>query len=287
MIIEPRARRAADGRQAEDGGQEEAGGQEEDGGQEAGGQEAVLSEEESGERDRGAREERIAKQIAKVAARVARELEEEEAARAARDVAGEAEAHRRAVLEHDIPLIAKRVFEAIPNARSMLFVVSQFYADNADDEVHLEHVVSRNERPEWPHRCNRLSPEGEAEVAALRSRMMSDWARKAERAEIRARQLESGDVCPSCSDYDRVLDERLREQLVFAGLSDISIEAFSPYCLEGFSGESERDGFLPFALVTRTDGEPKVALVGTVQRPWALGVDRSQSAKRLGLLGGW
>ena len=46
------------------------------------------------------------------------------------------------------------------------------------------------------------------------------------------------------------------------------------------------EAFPPFAVATRGADGPEITLVGEVQRPWALSVNRNDAAARLGLMGG-
>ncbi|MCB9597252.1 MAG: hypothetical protein H6719_31295 [Sandaracinaceae bacterium] len=216
------------------------------------------------------------------------EHESEALRQASRDVAAESEAYRRRFAAHDLPIIAELLFDFLPNATSVLFGLAQFYADNADDEVHRAQWISKGARPAFPHVCTPVLPEEWDELKALRARGASERGIREANQAIATRQLERGDVCDLCAMNDRLFREaKLWERLEYNGLADEAIEALAPYCKEGCHQDMDpSEAYLPYAIATRGADGPVIQVVGEVQRPWALAANRADAAARLGLMGG-
>lgn len=60
-----------------------------------------------------------------------------------------AELRERCMQERFIPF-AKRVFDALPEANSVVYAVGQFWCDEADDAVHEAMLPSLDRDPKWP-----------------------------------------------------------------------------------------------------------------------------------------
>ncbi len=124
------------------------------------------------------------------------------------------------------PFVMER-FAEHPELRSIMLAVAQYYADNAQDEVHTYLVGSERDVPVWPHGCARWG---------------DDFAL-------------AGESCEKC---DRpVLGWVSRHYLE-------RITAFAPYCLEGSDQEALFwENYLPYCIFRR-DGSFEV--VGTLLR---------------------
>ncbi len=128
---------------------------------------------------------------------------------------------------------AAQLFTKHPQYRSMLFAVSQYWADEADDAVHYDIVVSERELPLWPHRCQ---GEGDSEDVP-------------------------GEGCWNCAsdiEFDGWWDD-----------NGSSIAAFAGYCHElGSQEEPPSYNALPWAVARKTDdGVLEVEIVAWTQRP--------------------
>jgi hypothetical protein len=57
---------------------------------------------------------------------------------------------RQTAVRYYLEPIARLVFEAIPEANSVLLVVAQYWNDESDDATHVDLVVSSERSPKWP-----------------------------------------------------------------------------------------------------------------------------------------
>ena len=146
--------------------------------------------------------------------------------------------------------LATRLLDEQPKLRSVLLSVSQYWNDQADDEVHGWVTASERDQPVWPHEC------GIADDAEL-----DDTA-----GYPLARSLTPGEHCPSCiHDYD---DYHLA---FYGGYSDAMVEAFEAFCPEGAHQEmSDGQGYAPFAIARRAGAGIQIERLGRPQRPCAV-----------------
>lgn len=141
-------------------------------------------------------------------------------------------------------------FEREPRAQSVLFVVGQFWADEADDAVHGELLGCIDPSPSWPA-CARYSnnPIGDADAAEENADAegFADDAFAAQREAWMA-------IDASFPIEARFLDDN-SEMIV----------AFASFCAEGASQEDPYSvAFHPYALFRRDSDE--AAIVGTMTR---------------------
>lgn len=167
-------------------------------------------------------------------------------------------ARRREYLELTLVPHLRVELAAQPGVRSALFLIAQYWNDQADDEVHHKLVFSRRETPRWPHECHDDDYDPSAPAApdapapGGEPRVVEDW-------------------CEWCCTR--------RTRLDFNGLSELLIAAFAPLCHEnGNQNEDNAYNYLPVAVVRRLDRrehaspaalELDLELVGRVARGWA------------------
>jgi len=117
----------------------------------------------------------------------------------------------------------------LPPMRSALVSVAQYWADNANDEVHSTVTVSPHETPAWPHRCGELGDEPD------------------------------DDGCHFCC--------RLDEPRWPYGVTIPALEAFCHE--RGNQNAGDAWNALPFAVARLgADGSVTTELVGRLVRPW-------------------
>jgi uncharacterized protein (TIGR02996 family) len=157
---------------------------------------------------------------------------------------------RQAYLEEDLLPWLRDLFASRPHLRSALFLVSQFWNDQADDEVHASVVFSPRETPRWPHVCPR-DPYGDDADQPIPP---------------------DADTCDACEAQDYV---------PFHGMATSIIEAFQPICHEhGNQSAEPAENYLPCAVIRRGAGDAfEIEHVGRIVRGWAeLHRDRLQIA---------
>lgn len=147
-----------------------------------------------------------------------------------------AEMRRRIVEEDFVPFVAA-AFERGPSLRSAMLLVAQYWADEADDAVHVDVVFSERATPTWPHRCE-FDDEGDAVVAAGAVR----------------------DTCTTCGNIGWMAFDD----------NGAGIAAFQSCCREGASqDQSVAEAYLPYAVARRTAaGHVEVEVVGGPVRGW-------------------
>lgn len=141
-------------------------------------------------------------------------------------------------------IFAAHQFDQLPAARSIMLSVSQFWNDQADDEVHGWITVSERDCPVWPHECGESYGEGDAIIQPV----------------VR------GETCQSCiDDYDKY------DFPFGGGYGDATVEAFEAFCPEhAHQGMDNSEGYAPFAIARRTAGGVAIEQVGRPQRPAAV-----------------
>lgn len=159
-------------------------------------------------------------------------------------------ARRKKAIENDLLPYVESIFKKRPELKSALFLVAQYWADEANDAVHARVVFSKRETPLWPHPC----------------RWNDDKKKKDE---------EVTEVCSMCatgrSDFGWMPFDDNGEGIV----------AFQSCCREDASQESEEnEAYLPYAIVRRTSApsttktkskkapELSVEIVGGPIRAW-------------------
>lgn len=143
---------------------------------------------------------------------------------------------------HALPL-ARQVFEADPEASSLVIAVAQYWCDEADDAVHIEAVPCTSANPTWPQ-CLDDSPFIHVESAdgelwhelSPRGAALAGW-------EVRMGLPQ--------------LDENTN-----------AITAFGAYCIEGSHQEmSMAEAYRPYAILRRDGDTVAVEYVGTMHQP--------------------
>ena len=133
--------------------------------------------------------------------------------------------------------VAAKYFAAHPEYKSMMLGVSQYWADEADDAVHYDIVVSAREQPLWPHRCSD-----------------TNWSDDGEYENV------PGEGCWNCVqgiEYMNSWDD-----------NGDSIAAFEAYCHEQGSQEEQLShNILPYAVARKVGDAVEVEVVGRLQRP--------------------
>lgn len=116
------------------------------------------------------------------------------------------------------------------DVRSVLYLVSQYWSDNAMDEVHVRCLASARDTPKWPHRCEYPLVEGT-------------------------------DHCNYCGSGLPGPD---------VPYDPLFWRAFEPFCRENGSQQTEAmKHFVPFLLLQLgANGRTKRTHVGGVLRPW-------------------
>lgn len=159
-----------------------------------------------------------------------------------------AELRAKIVREQVLPM-ARHLFEREPRAESVLFLVGQFWSDEADDAVHGELLACIDRDPRWPE-CARfaVNPLG---------------------------KLEDDDVFDADDGYVPTDDAFWAQYRLLDGLpksiryfddNGEMIVAFAAYCLEGCDQEQTKDeSFTPYCIVRRNTAEPEV--IGRMLRP--------------------
>jgi uncharacterized protein (TIGR02996 family) len=139
---------------------------------------------------------------------------------------------RREVLEQSCKEVFEEIVAIDRKVASAIVSVSQYWADNADDEVHVHAFASHEAVCEWPHPC--FDEDG-------------------------SRPARSRSFCRACGRLPR-LDW---------GYGEL-VPAFEAYCHErGYQEQSESQNGRPFAVIARgADGAIRVDAVGTLVRPW-------------------
>ena len=143
---------------------------------------------------------------------------------------------RRAYLADNFSAIAGAIFERVPDCHAIVLAVAQYWADEADDAVHAELVLSRDENPDWPA-CAANNPFAD-EFGLLTA--INIW------------------------DLEREM------QLPMLDENSSMITAFASYCQEGSDQEMEvAQAYLPYAIARRTGQANRVdiKIVGQMLRP--------------------
>jgi hypothetical protein len=126
---------------------------------------------------------------------------------------------------------AAATFFAEGKCSSVMMLVAQYWADEADDAVHTNFILSQRETPVWPHLCDY---DGEPD---------------------------GRDLCGYCG------DSRVSDGL---DDNETAVFAFAAFCHEGGSQESGvEENYLPFAVARRAkNGGVELEVIGELQRPW-------------------
>src|SRR5215207_11774284 len=102
---------------------------------------------------------------------------------------------------------ARTLFAAQPARRSVMLVVSQYWNDSANDEVHGDVVASSRETPVWPHECE------------------YNYGDEHNNFEAEQRPLLAGEECWKCGD-------NALEISFYGGYGDAMVGAFEVFCRE-------------------------------------------------------
>jgi hypothetical protein len=135
-----------------------------------------------------------------------------------------------------------------PALRSALFAVSQYWNDNANDEVHGVIVFSRDETPRWPHAC-----------PPYRERAVADPTRD---PTLSVASLPRTDRCTWCAKSDSWFSLDYEEP---------TWRAWEAYCHDWASQDTDSGAaYVPFVIVRRRgdDGSLEHEIVGDAIRPW-------------------
>ena len=137
------------------------------------------------------------------------------------------------------PLVA-RAFKVDADVQSVIFAVAQFYADEAEDQVHMEFVPCAERNPVWPD-CladpRFYATEEDFIDCTQRTENLFRWELQRE--------------LPQLDD-------------------DAVITAFAPYCLEESDQEmSMEESFVPYAILRRPEGDKEITveIVGKMHQP--------------------
>lgn len=151
---------------------------------------------------------------------------------------------RETILDTHFLPIAKHVFAKEPRANSLIFAVAQFWADEADDAVHSEIVISSAVNPTWPecysHEHNAFASEGEDSYDALEGQ----WQ-----------------ILSAATD-------QLPADRRFTDSNGEMIPAFAAFTKEECTQEDDpAEAFLPYAIARRSGGDVAIEIVGKMLRP--------------------
>lgn len=144
---------------------------------------------------------------------------------------------------------AKKMFDAQPSRRSVLLVISQYWDDQADDEVHGRCYASTRETPVWPHECD---------------------------GSERYKPLLDGEECNWCGEggYDAF------QMGFYGGYEDAMVVAFEQLCRESANQNMDHnEAYVPFAIARKRGEHVDVEVVGSAQRPPTQLVGNAQLAQ--------
>ncbi len=144
---------------------------------------------------------------------------------------------------------AAALFAEAPERQSVMLAVSQFWNDNANDEVHGHVVVSSRATPVWPHECDYVDGD---ETNDFQSKYQA---------------LLAGEECGGCG-YHKRRDVDM-DMDFYGGYGDAMVGAFETFCRESaHQGMDHNEAYIPFAIARRAPGDRVVVdEVGHAQRP--------------------
>jgi hypothetical protein len=155
-----------------------------------------------------------------------------------------AELREKIVNSEILPQI-QLVFSRYPQLRSAMLLVSQYWNDEASDEVHYQMTFSVLPTPAWE-----IGLENSYEYDATN--------------------------LPGLPETDKVYDRFSEDFYKFeiSWYSNLaSIPAFAAYCKEGCHQEMDYvEAYTPYAVFRRKEAEIEIEVVGNMLRPWLDGI---------------
>ncbi len=160
---------------------------------------------------------------------------------------------RSRIMEEYIKPRLKACFDRYPQLQSATMLVAQYWADNADDEVHHRVIFSVLETPdlEAVFKADEFSLCDPINLPGFQYmyEMYDAWL-AVDEANIQNEEM-----------YDWGDD------------NDIAIAAFAAFCKEGSHQDmSMAEAYSPYAILRRKGEEIEVEIVGRMYRPWLDGV---------------
>jgi hypothetical protein len=163
-----------------------------------------------------------------------------------------AELRQKMIATHILPQV-KAVFGKYDQIQSIMFVVAQYWCDEANDAVHFELIPSILSTPSFP-------------VQLVEEIDYQDYDRI---------------NLPELPTYYDILDsiaqdlEGQQEEVSIRYWNDNgeAIPAFSAFCKEDCDQEMDRlDAYSPYSIFRRKETEIEMEVVGEMLRPWLDGV---------------
>jgi hypothetical protein len=152
---------------------------------------------------------------------------------------------REKIISHEIVPQIKLVFRMYHQLRSAMLLVSQYWDDEASDEVHYQMIFSVLPTPAWE-----IGLENSYEYDATNLPGLPN----------------AGKI------YDLFSEDFYKFKRSWGNNLD-TIPAFAAYCKEGCHNEmDELEAYAPYAVFRRKEEEIEIEVVGNMLRPWLDGL---------------